>query len=447
VGPNYRQPDLADITPGAWRGTTLAADRPQATTSWWEVFDEDELNRLEAQALAANPTLQAAAARVQQARAVARLARVELAPDVRAGAAFSRERTSDNPPTPVPFPVPSTHVNSFNAMLDLSYELDFWGKVRRRLEGAAARAEASGANYQTALLTLTGDVAANYFLLRAADAELLALRQTVELRRQTLEFLREKLAAGLETELGVALAERQLAGAQSQLAEAHRLRQEASDTLAMLCGVAATDFTLAERPLPRREPPTVPAGIPADVLRRRPDVAAAERALAARSAAIGAAQADYFPAVRLTAAGGFLSDEADLLLSAPSRVWSFAPSVSWPLTGLAAVKHNVRLQRAAYDEAAANFRQAVLNAIRDVETTLAQIRYLGEQQTAAQTAWRAAEQAAALSREAYHAGTLSHLDLLEAERARLLAEVQTTRLNAQRHLASIRLIKALGGAW
>jgi multidrug efflux system outer membrane protein len=191
----------------------------------------------------------------------------------------------------------------------------------------------------------------------------------------------------------------------------------------------------------------IPAGLPASVLERRPDVAAAERTVAARNAEIGVAKAAAFPSVRLTGSSGYLSKDVDSLLSADSQVWSIGPSVSLPFTGWAMIRFKVEAQVAAREEAVAQYRQAVLTAIRDVESGLAQVRYLGEQAEAVAEAVEASGKATELIRASYERGAVSYLDLLDAERTRLQSELASARVAAQRYLATVRLIKALGGAW
>jgi multidrug efflux system outer membrane protein len=297
------------------------------------------------------------------------------------------------------------------------------------------------------LLTLTGDVAAQYFLLRAADAELDSLRRTISLREQWQKLLDEKFKAGVVNEIDLARAQTEVATAKAELADIKRQRQEASDTLALLCGQSASQFRLSERPIAKKAPPSIPSGVPASVLERRPDIAAAERTVAARNAEIGVATAAYFPAVRLTGTAGYLSKDIDTLLTGDSRVWSIGPGISVPLTGWAVIRFNVNRIKAAREEAIANYRQAVLAAIRDVETTLAQTRYLQEQSAAIDDALAAATRATDLIRAAYESGSISYLELLDAERTRLQADRQTSRIAAQRHITTVRLIKALGGAW
>lgn len=447
VGPDYQNPDTADITPAQWQWQPAAPRDNLPRGEWWKVFHDRELDRLEALALAASPSLKAAVARVDQACAAARISAAEWAPDIRLKGDASREQFSGNLPTPVPVDIPRGRVNSFSTLLDLSYEIDLWGRIRREVESARATADSASASYHSAILTLTADVAAQYFLLRSFDSEVSALQRTIRLREKWAGLLEEKFKAGAIPETDLARAKTEVATARAELADARRQREEASHTLALLCGQPASSFTIAQRPIGSQAPPGIPSGIPASMIERRPDIAAAERLVAARNADIGVAIAAYFPAVRLTGTGGYLSKDVDALLSADSRVWSIGPSLSLPLTGWAVIHFNVKRQKAAREEAIANYRQAVLSAINDVEISLTQIRQRAEQASAVGDALVQSTQATDLIRAAYERGALSYLELLDAERTRLQAELATARIAAQRHLATVRLIKALGGGW
>ncbi len=447
VGKNHIEPDVTDITPAEWRWQPAVPSDDRPRGEWWQVFHDGELDHLETLAMEASPSLQAAAARVNQARAAARISTSGWLPDIRLKGDAEREQISGNLPTPVPVAIPRGRINSFSTVLDLSYEIDFWGKVRREVESARATADSASASYHSAILTLTGDVAAQYFLLRAADAELAALRRTIALREKFQNLLDEKFQAGAIPETDLARAQTEVATAKAEYADVKRQRQEASDTLALLCGQPASRFNVRERPIASKAPPVIPAGVPASMLERRPDIAAAERVVAARNADVGVAKAAYFPAVRLTGSGGYLSKDIDSLLTGSSRVWSIGPSVNVPITGWAVIGFNVKRQRAAREEAVANYRQAVLSAIRDVETSLAQTRYLREQSSAVGDALAASTKATDLIRESYESGSVSYFELLDAERTRLQAERQTAQVAAQRHIATVRLIKALGGGW
>lgn len=446
VGPDYKKPDTADITPATWRWQPGAPRDAAPKGDWWKVFHDSELDRLEALALADNQNLRAAYARIQQSRANARAAATDWFPSITANSRNKRERTSGHLPTPVPVKIPSAQINTYSQTLDLSYELDLWGKVRRSFESARAQAESSAADFNNVLLTLTGDVAATYFQLRALDADLASLRRTIALREKSLGLIQQRFNAGTIQEADVARSKTEVASAKAELADIKRQRQEASDNLSLLCGVPATNFTLAERPL-RGSPPTIPAGLPANVLERRPDVAAAERLVAARNADIGVATAAYFPAISLTGQGGYLSKDTGSLFTADSRVWSIGPSISLPVTGFALIRANVRKKREAREEAIASYRQTVLAALKDVESTLAQTRYRAEQSAAQNEALAAAAQAAELTRARYDSGTVGYLEFLDAERTRLQTERQANQVTAQRFIATVRLVKAMGGGW
>ncbi len=446
VGPDYQKPDVSAQLPAAWRWQAAAPRDNQPKGDWWRVFRDAELDRLEGRAVANNPGVQAAVARVDQARAAARSTAAEFFPDIRIKSSADRERTSGNLPTPVPVSIPSSQLNSFRSVLDLSYEIDLWGKVRRSFESARAQSEASIADYQGVLLTLTGDVASNYYLLRAYDAELGALRETIDLRGQALDVIQQRLAAGTVGEVDLARARTELATAKAEMADVKRLRQETADTLAVLCGEPASTFGVKERPI-SGSPPGIPAGLPADLLERRPDVASAERLVAARNAEVGVAVANYFPAVKLTGDAGFLSKNASNLFSADSKVWSIGPEISLPVTGYALIGAKVRQTKAAREEAIGNYRQAVLGAVKDVETSLTQIRYRREQAAAQEEALAAAGQSTKLIRSLYESGSVSYLELLDAERTHLQLQRQAAQTRAQRYVATVRLIKAMGGGW
>ena len=410
------------------------------------MFKDKELNRLEALAVASNNDLRAAVARVEQARATASGSAVALVPDVSLGGLAKRERTSANQPTPVPIAIPAAQLNTYNFGLNLSYELDIWGRIKRSVEGAKADAEGSAADYQTVLLALTGEVAADYFQLGAIDAELAVLRRTLETREKSLGIIDQRFKAGMLPEVDAARARSELATTRADVADVQRQRAELVSVIALLCGKPASSFTISERP-GDISVPSIPSGIPAEVLERRPDIASAERKVASRSAQIGAEKAGYFPSVHLTGGGGYLSKETGNLLSTPSSIWSIGPGVTVPFTGFLVTKAKVERAKAAHAEAIAGYRQAVLTAVKDVETALTQIRYRGEQVAAQSDAVAAAKQAADLVRSRYEGGAVSYLELLDAERTSLLLERQAAQVKAQRLVATVRLIKAMGGKW
>ena len=446
VGPNHVKPDVSDITPAQWKWKSAAPRDDKPKGDWWTVFKDGELNRLETLAVAGNNDLRAALARVEQGSAALRASAAAYSPTVTLNPAAQRERTSGNPPTPVPIKIPSAQINSFNVPLQLSYELDLWGRVRRLVESAKADAEGSAAAYQNVLLSLTGEVAASYFQLCAFDNELGALRRTLDLREKSVGIIEQKFKAGVLPEVDAARARSELATTKAEIADVKRQREEMVSVIALLCGQPASTFSIAERSLPGSAP-HIPSGIPADLLERRPDIAAAERKVASSNAQIGVEKAGFFPAVRLTGDGGYLSKDTSSLFSADARVWSVGPSVSLPITGYFLTKAKVGRAKAARDESIAEYRQSVLTGVKDVETSLTQIHYRAEQAEAEKEAVTAAQHATELVRSRYDSGAVSYLELLDAERTSLTLERQFAQVKAQQFVATVRLIKALGGRW
>lgn len=447
VGPNHRKPDVSAVVPAQWSWRPARPMDHVPKGAWWRVFHDPVLDDLEARALGSSPGLQAALARVQQARARARASAVDLFPDARLRSGLERQRTSGNLPTPIPVNIPPATFDGASIGFDLSYEIDLWGKVRRMVESSRAAAAATDAEFNNLSLSLSADVAAQYFAIRSLDAEVVAHRAMLRLREEGLALAQQRLAAGVVTEAVAHRARAERAAAAAALADATRAREEAAATLAFLCGEAAGAVVLSEAPMHDRPPAAIPAGLPADLLERRPDVAAAERMVAARNAEIGVAVAGYFPSIRITGSGGQLSRDIDSLFSADSRTWSIGPSVSLPVTGYALSGARVRHAKAVREEAVAQYRQAVLGAVRDVEVSLAQVRRRAEQADALGNAAEQAAAAATLARQRLDAGVTSRSEWIEAEHARLEATLRRVQSVALQHVAAVRLVKSLGGGW
>jgi multidrug efflux system outer membrane protein len=446
VGPNYHPPASADLTPAQWSWTPAVPRDAAPKGPWWQIFQDATLHDLETNALAGSQTLRAAVARVDAARAASRLSRSEFFPQLTLAPAYEYQQTSGNLPTPIPFHIPQAQYQSFSLPLDLSYEVDVWGRVRRGFESARADAQASAADCENVRLTLTSDVAVDYFQLRALDGEVAALRSTVATREKSAHLLRAQFQAGAIGELDAVQAETELAAAQADLADTVRQRAETLHALALLCGKSATSFSLPENPL-AAPPPTVPAGVPSTVLERRPDIAAAERTLASRNAQIGVARAGYFPVLSLTGQGGYLSASADQLFAADSRVWSIGPSLSLPLFTGGRTRSQVQQARAAYNEAIANYRQSILTAIKEVEDSLVQIQRREDQAAAVDRAVASARHQVELAGARYAAGSTPYLPVADAERTLRQEELQQAQIRGQRFAAAVRLIKAMGGGW
>jgi hydrophobe/amphiphile efflux-1 (HAE1) family protein/NodT family efflux transporter outer membrane factor (OMF) lipoprotein len=453
VGPDYKRP--ANAVPAAYKsisGTndlgTWKESKPLDTVpkgAWWEIFGDKTLNELEQRAGQTNQELRAAVARVEQARATARVARSELLPTLDANPGWRRESYSPNQ-------VPSfgdITANTFRAPLDLSYEIDLWGRVRRGFEGARADAQSTLAAMHNVMLTLQADVALNYFALRSLDAEIATVQGTLGLRNEQLKLTRSRFDGGIGNELDVARAETELATTEAELAALLKQRSELENAIAVLVGENPSGFRIALLSGTgwSPAPPAVPSGLPADLLERRPDVAQAERDLASANASIGVAKAGFFPVVRLTGSGGFVSGDIETLFNWESRVWNFGPSVSLPIFAGGRNKANLARSRAVYEEAVAKYRQRVLVAFADVENSLSGLDYLGRQAAAQQQAVTSARRAADLATQRFTAGVVSYLEVVDASRGALLAERNQAQIVGQRLIASVRLIKALGGGW
>lgn len=447
VGPDYHKPDVGAMTPSEWKWKEAEPGQSEIPKGeWWKIFDDAKLDELEKQAVGNNQNVQAVMARVDRARAAARSSRSEFFPELSFDPAYSRQKNSANMPTPIPIKLPEAYYSSYSIPLDLSYELDLWGKVRRSFEAANAQAQASAADYENVLLTLTSDVAVNYYLARALDAEIATLRKTVALREDSARVLGGQFTAGTIPEVDVERAKTELASAKADLIDTIRQRTELVHAIALLCGQPASSFSLPEAPL-LAPPPAIPSGLPSDLLERRPDIAQAERTLAARNAQIGVARAAYFPSISLTGQAGFLSADFDKLFKSESLVWSIGPSVSLPLFNAGRTTSEVRQAEAQYREAIANYRQSVLTAFKEVEDSLAQIQLRGQQSEAQAEALASAQRVSKLVKVRYEAGVINSLEVTDADRTALQQERQQCYLTGQRYVASVRLIKALGGGW
>ena len=444
LGPDYKRPAVE--TPDTWRWKTAEPKDHVPRGEWWKIFDDPELDRLMAKAVEGNLELQIAFARVEQARATARLDRGLLYPSLFANPSFVRYRTSGNSPSPVPFPVPSFTQQQWTMPFDLSYELDLWGRVRRSFEAAQNLAFGAEAARQSVLLTLQADIAVNYFALQSVMQEIGLLEQAISLRREAVQVFEQRLGAGIGTEFEVQRGRTEAAAAQAELQAAQRSRVELINTLAVLCGESPSVFDV---PTPRRDMvlPEIAAGIPSEVLERRPDVAEAERQMAARMAQIGVAKAAFFPSVRLTASGGFLSGEVTDLFEWDSRTWSIGPGISIPIFQGGRGRAGVDRAQALYEESVANYRLRILNAFKEVEDSLGGLQFLGGEVEARREAAEAATQAAKLSFSRYRAGAIAFLELIDSENARLQNELARVRAANEQTRATVRLVKALGGGW
>lgn len=431
------------VPDAAWKAA-LPAEQA-ARGEWWKVFGDAQLDALEAEALAANQDLKAAAARLAQSRSLHRAARAERWPQLGVSAGAFRQRSS---PAALGLPAGTDSKTDtlWQAEAGIAYELDLFGRVTSTVRAADAEAQRSAALLRSLQLALQADVAQSYFLIRELDAEAALFARTVELRAQSLALLQTRFEVGDISELDLARGRTELATAQAEALGIARRRATAEHALAILLGRAPADFSLAVSPLQRVEV-AVPAGLPSALLERRPDIAAAERAMAAANARIGVARAAYFPRLSLTGAFGHESTELGDLFDWSSRRFLLGPQLSLPLLDGGRRRAGLKRAWAVYEEEVASYRQTVLNAFREVEDGLAGLRLLGEQAAAQEQALQSAQRAAQLSQLRYREGSISYLDVIEADRSVLQQQRVAVQLDGARARAAVALIRALGGGW
>jgi multidrug efflux system outer membrane protein len=448
VGPDYSRPAVS--TPqnysesGPWKVAQPKDSLPKA--EWWTVFHDPVLDGIESRAVAASPTLRAALARFDEALAAARATRGSLYPSLSANASASRERFSANRQAEFPATRFAYTANSFDLPLDLSYDIDLFGAARRSVESARDLAEAQGATYQNVLLALEGGVAQNYFTLRSLVSQRELLTRNIALLRDALDLVRKLRKGGANSDLDVYQAETELATVESSAIATDRAIAEQQHALAVLVGENPESFRIDAAPLDAATP-TVPTGIPSELLERRPDVAAAERTLAAANARIGVAKAAFFPSIGLTAFAGANSSDLNNLLKWGSREWAAGPFVSVPLFNGGTNLANYRQARAAYDEALADYRQQVLVAFQEVEDGLSDLRLLADQTGILERAVDSSGGATKLSIIRYKAGLVSYIEVIDSQRTQLESEISLTQARAGRLSATVQLVQALGGGW
>lgn len=445
-GPAQNQPvNPHDV--GTWTPAQPADDAHRG--EWWKAFGDPTLDQLEEQAQAANQDLKAAAARVQQARAVTQAARASWFPSIDAGFGPTRERAS---PASLYLPqnanVPAQTL--WRAQATASYEVDLFGRVSSNVHATQADAQQSEALFRSVQLALQADVAQNYFQLRQFDSDADLYRRTVSLREDALKLVERRFKEGDISELDVSQARNELASARADAVGVARQRAASEHSLAILLGKAPADFTFPETPL-APVVAQVPAGLPSTLLERRPDIAAAERAMAAANARVGLAKAAFFPKLDITGAFGYESATLGDLFMWSSRAFLLGPlagtALTLPLFDGGRRKANLAQSRAKYDEDVAQYRQQVLVAFREVEDNLSDLRLLGDQISAQDDAVNASQRAAHLSRTQYEEGEVSYLNVIDSERSVLVSQLQASHLQGSQAVATVNLIRALGGGW
>ena len=459
VAPTYERPPVATSV-----GYKEAADQPATAASdwktaqpseslargqWWTIFQDATLNDLEQQALAANQSLKAASARLQQSRALRQDARADLFPQVSTGFGPTRERVSPASQG-LAADANTSPTTLWRAQANVSYEADLFGRVSSAVDAATADAQSSEALFQSVRLALQADVAQQYFLLRELDATQALYNRTVDLREESLKLVQHRFNAGDIDEVDLVRAKSELASAQADSYGVARQRANAEHALAILLGKTPAEFNFTPQPLSRITI-NIPAGLPSDLLERRPDIAAAERTMAAANARVGVAKAAYFPRLDLTGSLGYESAKLGDLFNWSSRTFLLGPLVgtalTLPLLDGGRRDAAVSRARAVYEEDVANYRQSVLTAFREVEDNLAGLRLLNGQTQAQDAAVAASTRAASLSHLQYREGAISYLNVIDADRTVLQQQRTSVQLDGERARTTVNLIRALGGGW
>jgi multidrug efflux system outer membrane protein len=413
------------------------------------VYGDENLNKLIVDATQLNPNLVVAMARVKESRAIAGVTDADRGFQLGAGFGPTRSggvQTGVSTPDGVS-PAPTTQ---WRAGLNFSYEVDLFGRLSDASRAAKLDADAQEAAYHSVLLALQADVAQQYFTIRSLDSEIDVLEKTVNLRQESLDLAQHRLDAGDTSELDVAQAKTEWATTSAELEGVRRERAQRDHALAVLLGKAPAEFTLPVAPL-QAAIVTVPAGLPSDLLERRPDIAQAQRQMAAASARIGAAKAAFFPSLVLTGSGGYASDELRDLFKWSSRSWILGPLagtiLNLPLLDGGRNKANLARADANYEGVVANYRQQVLVGFRDVEDNLSALRTLDRQMQFQDQAIKSADLASRLANSRYRYGSASYFEVIDAQRSNLASQRSLIRSQGERAVASVGLIRALGGGW
>ncbi len=444
--PVSAKPDSA----AKYKGAPSASPRLLERENWWSVFGDAGLNRLIEQVDVANLDAEAALARVEQARAATGVARSEFFPTIRINYSEIRARNSATQRVPgFPGPIPTSTITTNTLPVDFGYELDVWGRIRKNVQAARADADAALATYDTVILTLRAEVASTWFSLRTLDTQRAILTATIGLRREALDLANQRLNAGIGTDFDVARAEAEVARAEVELAALAQRRPALENGLAVLVGKDPSRFHVSDDLAwtSNAKVPSVPPGIPAQLVSRRPDVAAAEHQLAAATARIGVARAEFLPTIRLNGQIGLLSGNSDDFFSSDSRTWSFGPTVSVPIFEGGRLHANLKIAKAVQQETVAHYQQTVLSATADVETALGALRALVRRYDAQTRAETATTRTSKIARDRYKAGTSTYLEVIDAERDLLSAQLTTAATIGERLATTVQLIKALGGGW
>ncbi len=447
VGPKYVRPPVA--TPPAYKEAgnwkTAQPNELSLRGNWWEIFQDPQLNALEEQVTVSNQNLKAAQAQYTQARALVRFNRADYFPTIAAAPSASRARVSANR-APLGSISNGKTTNDFQLPIEMSYEVDAWGRVRKNVESFREQAQASAADLATVNLSMHAQLALFYFQARSLDAQEQLLNSTVQYYEQALQLNLSRFQGGVASEVEVEQAKTQLETTRAQAIDVGVARSQFEHAVAVLIGKPPASFSLPPLPL-RTPPPPIPAGVPSELLERRPDIASAERLMAAANARIGVAKAAYYPLLNLTAAGGFESGALTTLLQGPSGLWAVGASALQTVFDGGRRRAASEQAIAAYDQTVASYRETVLTSFQQVEDNLAALRILEKEAQTQNEAVVAAQKSLNLSITRYNGGVTSYLEVTIAQSAALADEATAVSILGRRMVAAVQLIQALGGGW
>jgi NodT family efflux transporter outer membrane factor (OMF) lipoprotein len=439
--------------PAAFEAPARGAALPAASLDrWWTLYNDPQLTALVEEALGRSFDVRSAAARLEQAREQVTVARSDMFPWVGLSADAARGKTSANRPlAEYSQPNQSTVQNNFVVGPTVSYEVDLFGRVRREVEGARATAQQAEADFENTRLVLTAQLVTDYFALRELDAEIAVVRDGLELERGALGFITSRHDLGFATGLDLAQQEALVDSSATQLELLVNQRAQYEHAIATLVGVAAPGFAIPAN-APAASLPAIPVGLPSDLLQRRPDVASAERSMAAANARIGVARAAYYPSIELSSGfgepnAGWQSNALATLFAAPSRLWSLGLSTTQTLFDAGKTTANVRIANADYTAAVAAYRQTVLTAMEEVENGITGSAALGRAVAQADAGVKSAREAFDIATDRYKGGVDTYLEMITAQQVLLGNERQAVQVHGQQFATAVYLVKALGGGW
>ncbi|WP_221284972.1 efflux transporter outer membrane subunit [Haloferula luteola] len=439
VGPDYQTPGT-DL-PSSYRFDSKKNGRSAAKRDeWWRVFNDSGLNRLITQVRASNHDLKAGLKRVEQARGAIRLAAADALPNIAASPAATRSRSSAEVPNG------GSTGNLFSAPLGAQWEIDLFGRIRRGVEAAGADAQASQEALDALRLSIEAEAASGYYNLRAIDREIDIVQEGVKSREGSLKLTQDRNELGAVSSLDVSQARALLATSKADLAALRRQRTAQEAALAVLAGQPASAFAIPHSPLSGKAP-SIPAGLPAELLRARPDIRQAERQLVAENARIGVATAAFYPSISLSGNLGFQASDIENLFNHGARFWGIGPEVYVPIFQGGRNKANLGITQARYEEVVETYQQTILEALAEVEIRLSASHLLDTQTVAQREAVEASTEARDTATEQYDGGTASYLTVLDAERTALDAQRQQALLLGAEYTNTVNLIRALGGRW